>query len=393
MNENCVCHIFGHPVKDAKARALSEEALNEKNINRYILSLNGIDMVDVSTKNDESTTLLITARPFSLCTANKDAFILSITTPEYDNDTIPTYIYVTDSSKTIIDKYTVYPGQELIINKCYGESVTMWVHVTEYCGIRYKSNPTDEGYSTTGYLGSGTEPKNVGDTLSYTSLGYNIAYNIDVRMVDITTSDSSTYRYKGKKFVFIGDSITWGYYKNGDSTRSVNPYPAVIEKNLGCVSVNLAVSGSSFASMLSTQVPQIPDDADYVCVMAGINNRANTELGEITDKTGETWSALLYQLLMGIKEKVPNAKLIVFTPTSITNGDVVSGSFYTNVLHTISVCQYYGIACIDVYGRCGFSYYIESDRAMYYSDVLHLNDAGYKKLGDEISKMLLSVVL
>lgn len=105
-------------------------------------------------------------------------------------------------------------------------------------------------------------------------------------MVAVLLTASSVFAYPGigvdtdysdKKIVFFGDSVTTG----ANVTLEVDRWTYIVAEELGMTGVNMGVGGSKLAQAVGStdslleRVTSVPADADYVIVLAGVNDHAH----------------------------------------------------------------------------------------------------------------------
>lgn len=197
-------------------------------------------------------------------------------------------------------------------------------------------------------------------------------------------SDESYTLLAGKKAVFLGDSQTaanwcktkiwWEWVKE--------------ELNLGTC-VNYGVGGSTIVNMAS-RYNSMPNDADIVFVMGGINDlNQDIPLGDITSTSTSTFCGAVKKLCTGLREKYPAKPVIFINCTNHNNTGVVHNEGYTatdfaNAM--IEVCKDQGMLCLDAHGSLGIN--PKYDETFTVSDKLHLNDLGSELLGKWVAQQV-----
>lgn len=124
-----------------------------------------------------------------------------------------------------------------------------------------------------------------------------------------------------KNWLLIGDSITEHNF------RAKKNYHDYIKEELGCNTINFAVSGAgyrinnidslNFTKILDAKMAIYPETSpDFVTIMGGINDMMFdiSLIGEITDKTNETLLGSVYLLLQRINHYFPNVRVGIMTP-------------------------------------------------------------------------------
>ena len=243
----------------------------------------------------------------------------------------------------------------------------------------------------------------------YSNLAQNIIFN-NPRILQISLRDdvneleekvgsmgSSTNQWNGKKGVFLGDSLTYGY---GLSDRT-KTYCYTIKEELGLREIKTyGISGSTIANgqnSMAERYAEMDDDADLVCVFGGTNDYGMhpTSIGEKTDTDNTTFYGGLNILMPGLMAKYPSATIVFFTPLHRQFSKTNMNNDYTqnskgHILNDyrdaiIDRCMYYSVPYIDIYTLSGLNPNIAENKAAYFLDIAHLNVAGHKRLGLKVS--------
>ncbi len=242
--------------------------------------------------------------------------------------------------------------------------------------------------------------------------------------------------YNGKRFVFLGDSITCGV---GASSKD-NYYVTRLAKLLGTENYsNVAVSGTT---MSKGGEPHVNDcfwklteancaGADFVTIMLGTNdfgtaakdgklygqqkyddNRDVRELGEfLSDDNTTIYGAVKMWCEKILELKKTNSckdtKFFFITPVALTrnmsmnsgygvdqNAQNIHGIKLRNICEAIiETCDYYKIPVLDANLYSGIYYKNASDHNVsknMVQDGIHPNDAGHKLIAECVYKMLLA---
>lgn len=192
--------------------------------------------------------------------------------------------------------------------------------------------------------------------------------------------------FAGKKWVVLGDSIS-------TTTHSPKPYHAVIAEKLGFTVVNLSAGGRTYETILTEQIPNIPDDADLITIMSGTNDSTKGwTIGEATDTDTTTFSGKVHAALLAIQQKFPTIPVGVIT-------SVYKGSGNTNVQKfsdaTKAVCKVYSVPCFDLNAGSGVLAMTEENIAYYYNDgaaATHPNNAGQAVMAAKIEPFIRSLM-
>lgn len=217
-------------------------------------------------------------------------------------------------------------------------------------------------------------------------------------------------KLEGKKINFLGDSITEGLKTSGPHARYTN----LIEKECGAVCRNYGISGTRIARQKKpsasplhdryylSRVPEMDPDADIVCVFGGTNDfgHGDAPLGDMSDRTVDTFYGALHLLVLGLLEKYPNARIVFFTPMHRTCEDSTRGDgskpegsqplrVYVEAIR--EVMEYYSLPVLDLFAASGLQPRVDIIREMFVPDGLHPNDAGQVRLKDVIVSFLESL--
>lgn len=364
-----------------------------------------------------------------LPTANIENTVVHVLIGEKtDDDTIT----VTRVRKCFLTTGTNVLDEPILFNK--GNYIGF---VTQDKAVSYRQSGTDLAHCFASREQSLTSPtiglkalRNSKITAIKYGIGYNLTYHKELKdsvhelsqEVESLRQGLSYDKYKEKKFLFIGDSITdTGYYINSIVTKT-----GCIAYNRGVSGTTLAVNSSVANSMcerLDLDVNDIPtakyqgfpSEADYVFVLGGINdwgrlrNQVFGDLNAAIDNT--TFCGALKYLYKGLKSRYPGAKIVIlnllhtYSPTQYVNWKELSyedddetkaitvalnnvGKSLYDYRDAISkAAQMYGLPVIDLF-NVGFTATLDKDRAAYYVDGLHPNEAGGEIMADYILKQL-----
>lgn len=165
----------------------------------------------------------------------------------------------------------------------------------------------------------------------------------------------------GKTLVAIGDSLIYGS-KLGNEATWVNK----LGKKHSMTVYNYGINGNSIAC--TDKQDQIPmcvryadmnPEADYVVVLGGANDRRlDVPLGENDSTDPYTFKGALNQMIEGLVEKYPRAKLLFMT--NYRRWDKPNTLGLTDLDYVIAmeeVCHVHGIPCFNNYYNIGICFY------------------------------------
>ena len=207
----------------------------------------------------------------------------------------------------------------------------------------------------------------------------------------------------GKKAVFLGDSITEGV---GTSAKE-NIYLNVLKEEAALREVkNFGISGTRIAyqkepyleyANLDTldfcrRYTEMDDDADIVVVFGGTNDygHGDAPMGEMCDRTPDTFYGACHYLFRGLIEKYPTATVVVMTPLHRADESAAASLPTKNaplsaVVNAIrEVAEFYSLPVVDLYATAGIQPQVEASRIAFCPDGLHPNDAGNKIIASRL---------
>ena len=129
---------------------------------------------------------------------------------------------------------------------------------------------------------------------------------------------------KGKKVLFLGDSITEGKC----ITNLEDVYPGVLARLTGCQSVPYGIGGTRIARQKTpsekprhdldfmSRVAEMDTEADVVVVFGGTNDygHGDATMGNMDSRDPYTFYGALHILCTSLIEKYPAAQLVFMTP-------------------------------------------------------------------------------
>ena len=206
---------------------------------------------------------------------------------------------------------------------------------------------------------------------------------------------------KGKKVVFLGDSITEGVGASSVETRYVN----VFEQITGTKMINYGIGGTRFAKQVKPYIEhydkndfcgrfdKMDDDADIVVVFGATNDygHGDAPFGEYSDRTPDTFIGATHYLMKGLIQKYPTATIVFMTPIhrereNYHNQNRKILKDYVDVIR--NVAEYYSIPVLDLFSMFGVCPDIEAHKVAYAPDGLHPNDAGHRKIAERLKAFL-----
>ena len=202
-------------------------------------------------------------------------------------------------------------------------------------------------------------------------------------------SCSALEKWKNKKVGIIGDSQTEiNGHKTSlwiDEVRSVFASGAMKAKS-GYTIANNSASYGNFMTLAQS----LSRALDVVLVMGGVNDVwFNTPMGELGSTDNTTFYGAMEELCTYLMETYPEKQIVFITPTEQNNancnGSNTTGHTATDFAQAMKkVCAKYAIPVYDANSMSGIYPLNGANAAKYTTDKLHLNDAGQKRLGQQV---------
>jgi len=216
--------------------------------------------------------------------------------------------------------------------------------------------------------------------------------------------------FKGKRAVFLGDSITEGVC----TTSSDHIYHAILGRILGLKEVvNAGVSGTRIAKQKqpTTEFPSFDCDflsriddvdgtADYLFIFGGTNDfgHGDSEFGSADDKDEYTFCGAVNLLFEKAKTIFGAENVIILTPMRRTGMNDPKGNGSRRVecppLKAYAEAEKaaaakFGFKVIDLFNETGLDPNDDRYAGLFY-DGLHPNDDGHRRLAEIIAARLAS---
>lgn len=210
-------------------------------------------------------------------------------------------------------------------------------------------------------------------------------------------------KLEGLKINFLGDSITEGV----GASEPGKCFVSQVAKISGAVCRNYGIGGTRIARQQNIElgirkqdqdfcmrVEEMDADADIVVVFGGTNDfgHGNAPFGEFSDRTVNTYYGALHVLFTSLIEKYIDSKIVILTPFHrCTENEPNPATRKTLRDYTVALCrvaEYYSLPVIDVYGSSGIQPNIPLVKYTYMPDGLHPNDAGHRRLAEQIVAFL-----
>ena len=217
---------------------------------------------------------------------------------------------------------------------------------------------------------------------------------------------SSSYDFSNKKIACLGDSITEGSNLDKMENYKQYSYPSVLKNILGAEEVyNLGIGGSSYGRYWDKpfveRYKEIPADTDIILVMGGTNDgfaASEKELGSLSEKKPATFYGDVDELMRGLKENYPEAKIIFATPLPNILHDylrkqrnyLLPQATFANAVKELAA--QYDIDVIDLYNSNLLDTHDAQVISTYMPDGVHGNPAGYQVLAEHMASQVIWIM-
>lgn len=212
----------------------------------------------------------------------------------------------------------------------------------------------------------------------------------------------------GKRWVAMGDSITVG----GSYTESTGSYAKVLsDKYLATLElqaqngarVHRENAGVTANSVLSERFNNITIPPDLITIAGGVNDpiKANTtsdglnHLGTMVDRVNTTFYGALHVLILGLRNKFPNARIGYIAPIPNSYGNYNSNDpdniYWIKYKAIRDVCEYYSVPVWNGCTEFGAHPMNAAWKDAYMPDGLHPNNAGHQWYANRLENFILSL--
>lgn len=206
---------------------------------------------------------------------------------------------------------------------------------------------------------------------------------------------------KGKKVLFLGDSITEGA---GASSYDKSYVPVFAELS-GAEAKNYGIGGTRIARQINIdgenfwdrdfvmRADEMDDDADIVIVFGGTNDygHGDAPMGNFESRDVKTFYGAMHCLCLKLLNKYPNADILFMTPLHRENEDAfvsdagiskLSLSKYVSAIK--EVADYYALPVLDLYSVSGIQPKVDVIKELYMPDGLHPSDKGARRIAERL---------
>lgn len=212
----------------------------------------------------------------------------------------------------------------------------------------------------------------------------------------------NTYNFGNKKIAFLGDSITLGKGGNVLGQDQYFGFDDYMEEMLDIgEKVNVGEGGSTIGKYNDDSCfekrakKKIDDDVDIIIVMGGINDYINGKkyFGEMRNLTnGETYCGAVDKLFYTLHERW-DADVFVVTPYGIEiekEGKDKGIEFSEYIDAQVQLYEKYHLNMFNLYETGFLNTNVPEIKDKLSADGIHLNNEGYKLLGQHIAADLVS---
>ena len=205
--------------------------------------------------------------------------------------------------------------------------------------------------------------------------------------------------FSGMKIACLGDSITAAANLEGTQDYQQYSYPARLKELLKAQEVyNLGIGGSSigryWADAYVDRYQEIPEDVDIIIVMGGTNDGfcvSDKEFGSLDERAYRTFCGDLDELMRGLRENYPDARIFFATPLpNILQDYLMSERDYllpqqkfVDVILTLA--EEYDYEVVDLYNSNILDSHDANVVADYIPDGVHGNPDGYQIIAEHFA--------
>lgn len=205
----------------------------------------------------------------------------------------------------------------------------------------------------------------------------------------------------GKTLIALGDSLFYGYKLERNQT-----WLFLLGEKHDMTVHNYGINGNTVAYVEGNSEPMcrryndMAEDADYVVVLGGANDRNNNvPLGEHDSHDDKTFIGALRVLIEGLIEKYPKARILFMTNYNrrpALNDIGLTDIHYVDAM--LKIAAEYAIPCFDNYRNSGISFQNPAhlawiDEGVYHGGEpsLHFSPEAYEWLLPKYEQLLLNL--
>ena len=212
-------------------------------------------------------------------------------------------------------------------------------------------------------------------------------------------------KLKGKKVVFLGDSITEGVGASDVAHRYTNVFAKLAKcqihvDGIGGTRIAKQKANSSVPSWdldFVSRVLALPSEADFVVVFGGTNDfgHGDAPFGSMDDREQDTFCGAMHVLCKTLVEKYPLATIVFMTPLHRLSENEAVNEFglprktlveYVDAIKEI--CRYYSLPVLDLFSISGMQPSVDVIRQTYMPDGLHPSNKGAEKIASLLKQFI-----
>ena len=215
---------------------------------------------------------------------------------------------------------------------------------------------------------------------------------------------------QGKKIAFLGDSITQG----AGASAPENKYVEVFKSS--CMlkeAYNHGIGGTRIAKQKKpsldpvwdkdfiSRVDELEEDVDAVVVFGGTNDfgHGDVPIGVLGDTSEDTFYGCCHILMTSLIKKYPNIPIVFLTPLHrVTENELVNEIGLDRVpLESYAaaireMANRFSLPVLDLFAMSGMQPLVSEQNELYFSDGLHPNDTGHKKVARMLETFMKNLI-
>ena len=242
-----------------------------------------------------------------------------------------------------------------------------------------------------------------GNTLKITKNGSyplaNVIAKVNSSTADVEIQDVDfiiNTRFRGKKAVFEGDSITdptFASYYNGKTWANYVINKLKIGDYLIPAKGGASISTFNASNSVVTRVQETnyPTGVKLFCVFAGTNDWGeNVSLGTKDSTDTSTVLGALNVIIQTIQTKCPDADIVIMSPIHRYGDTAIHNEYNLYDLANAykEVCEKYGVTFVNGLTNFGIRNYGSIEENYLLKDGLHPTEAGQKRIGTRLSGII-----
>lgn len=212
------------------------------------------------------------------------------------------------------------------------------------------------------------------------------------------SGDAAAFKWSGKKWAAMGDSIT-----DANNSRATKRYFNYISDATGISVTNLGLSGTGYMKAYNDNLPfyqrvdTIPLDSDVITIF-GSGNDCSLTLGNVTDTGTTTVCGCINNTIDGIRARIVGANIGIISPTPWDDYPTYTDNNMSRYCEALEqICNLKGVPFLNLYRCSNMLPWEQSFREAFYThddgNGVHPDENGHKFFAPHIKAFLETLLM